>query len=287
MQTRIKHSKYRNSGILFELLIRQITSDMMYAKESKAIGILKKYFTGTELAKELSLYNSILKVSNLAESKAEMLISTICDQSKKLNREKLEKEKYNLIKEIKKHYQLDDFFKAKIKDYKVSAAIYTVLEAANSKSIADTEQLFSNKEIVLEHITENPVAKLPEDSPMREFIQEDRDVKVLTYKFLVERFNQKYDNLSVQQKDILKEYINNISDTVRLKEFLNAKLAEVKSTLTKLSSKVSNKVTAIKLQEVVKNIEPISTRQSIKDDHLITLMQYYELVKEIRNTLTK
>lgn len=287
MQTRIKHSKYRNSGILFELLIRQITSDMMYAKESKAIGILKKYFTGTELAKELSLYNSILKVTSLAEGKAEMLINTICDQSKKLNREKLEKEKYNLIKEVKKHYKLDDFFKAKIKDYKVSAAIYTILEAANSKSVVDTDQLFSNKEIVLEHVTENPINKLPEDSPIKDFIQEDRDVKVLTYKFLVERFNQKYDTLSTQQKDILKEYINNISDTVQLKEFLNTKLAEVKSTLTKLSSKVSNKVTAIKLQEVVKNIEPISARQSIKDDHLITLMQYYELVKEIRNTLTK
>jgi len=287
MQTRIKHSKYRNSGILFELLIRQITSDMMYAKESKAIGILKKYFTGTELAKELSLYNSLLKIDNLAEGKAEMLINTVCDQSKKLNREKLEKEKYNLIKEVKKHYKLDDFFKAKIKDYKVSAAIYTILEAANSKSVVDTDQLFSNKEIVLEHITENPINKLPEDSPIKDFIQEDRDVKVLTYKFLVERFNQKYDNLSTQQKDILKEYINNISDTVQLKEFLNTKLIEVKTTLTKLSSKVSNKVTAIKLQEVVKNIEPIPTRQSIKDDHLITLMQYYELVKEIRNTLTK
>lgn len=259
----------------------------MYAKESKAIGILKKYFTNTELAKELSLYNSILKASNLAESKAEMLINTICDQSKKLNREKLEKEKYNLIKEIKKNYNLDDFFKAKIKDYKISAAVYTVLEAANLNTVSDTEQLFSNKEIILEHITENPINKLPEDDGVKEFIQEDKDVKILTYKFLVEKFNDKYSSLSVEQKDLLKEYINNVSDTVKLKEYLNVKLTEVKKTLTSLHSKINNKVTAIKLQEVVKNIETIPARQNIKDDHLISLMQYYELVKEIKNTLTK
>lgn len=286
MQPRIKHSKYRNSGILFELLIRQITSDLMYSRDSKAVSILKKYFKNTELSKELTLYNTILKAPSLSESKAEILISTVCEQSKKLDQELLEKEKYNLIKEIKKHYNLDDFFKAKIKDYKVSAAIYTVLEAANSKSLIDAEQILSNRVIVLEHVSQPALLK-GDTTPVAEFVQEDKEIKSLSYKFLVERFNKKYNTLSSEQKEILKEYINNVSDTVQLKTFLNKKLEEAKNTLARLSEKVDNKVTAIKLQEVVKNIRSISTNQNIKDDHLIALMQYFELIKEIKNATAK
>lgn len=287
MQTKIKHSKFRNTGILFELLIRQVTSDLMSSKDSKAITVLKKYFTNTEIAKELALYNSFLKASNLSESKADLLITTICEQSAKLNRVQLEREKYNLIKEIKKHYDLNNFFKAKIKDYKVSAAIYTVLEAASIKGISNTEQLVNSKITLLEFITENPVSKLEVDSSIADFLQEEKEVKILSYKFLVERFNQKYNTLSTEQKEVLKEYINNVSDTPQFRTFYNTKLQEVKTTLTKLSTKIDNKVTAIKLNEVIKNIQPITVRQSVKDDHLVSLMQYLELAKEIKNTVGK
>lgn len=280
MQTNIKHSKYKNSGILFELLIRQITSDMMYTRESKAISILKKFFTNTEISKELSLYNSLLQASNLSESKANVLISTITEQALKLNKQKLEKEKYNLIREIKKHYNLDDFFKAKVKDYKVSAAIYTLLEAAATKSIVSTEQIINNKLTLIEHITRSP---LNDSDPIQEFVNEDREIKIVSYKFLVEKFNTKYDSLSKEQKEILKEYINNVSETTQLKEFLNKKLAQVKVLLEKLNTNVTNKVTKIKLTEVIKNIHPISQRQSIKDDHLVSLMQYWQLVKELQS----
>lgn len=280
MQTNIKHSKYKNSGILFELLIRQITSDMMYTRESKAISILKKFFTNTELSKELSLYNSLLQTSNLSESKANVLISTITEQALKLDKQKLEKEKYNLIREIKKHYNLDDFFKAKVKDYKVSAAIYTLLEAASTKTIVSTEQIVTNKLTLLEHITRSSVDIA---DPIQEFINEDREIKIVSYKFLVEKFNSKYDGLSKEQKEILKEYINNVSETTQLKDYLNKKLAQVKVLLEKLNNTVTNQVTKIKLTEVIKNIQPITPRQSIKDDHLISLMQYWQLVKELKS----
>jgi hypothetical protein len=286
MQQRIKHSKYRNTGILFELLIRQITSDMMSSRDSKAVSILKKYFRNTELSKELNLYNTLLKNYPLSETKAEMLISTICEQSKKLNQEILEKEKFNLIREVKKHYNLDDFFKAKINNYKVSAAIYTILEAANAKTVVDTEQLMVNKLTVFEHVT-TPAVKNIEDPSITDFIREEKEIKALSYKFLVEKFNEKYNTLSSDQKEILKEYINNISDTVKLKAYLNNKIEEVKQTLLRLSGKVENPVTVIKLQEVLKNIQPISNKQNIKDDHLISLMQYCELVKELKNTVSK
>jgi hypothetical protein len=281
MQQRIKHSKYRNTGILFELLARQITSDLMYSGDSKAVDILKKFFRNTELAKELSLYNLFLKNQPLTESKAEILINTICEQSKKLDQKQLDREKYNLIKEIKKHYNLDDFFKAKIHNYKVAAAVYTLLEANHADGVVDPEQILDNKVTILEFITR---VALPQENPtLSQFIQEDKDIKTLSYKFLVERFNQKYSNLSTEQKELLKEYINNISDTVSLKNYLNNKLEEVKQTLTKLLPKVESQVTKIKLTEVLKHIQTIPAKQSIKDDHLVALMQYFELVRELKS----
>lgn len=281
MQQRIKHSKYRNTGILFELLARQITSDLMYSGDSKAVDILKKFFRNTELAKELSLYNLFLKNQPLTESKAEILINTICEQSKKLDQKQLDREKYNLIKEIKKHYNLDDFFKAKIHNYKVAAAVYTLLEANHADGVIDPEQILDNKVTILEYITR---VALPQENPtLSQFIQEDKDIKTLSYKFLVERFNQKYSNLSTEQKELLKEYINNISDTVSLKNYLNNKLEEVKQTLTKLLPKVESQVTKIKLTEVLKHIQTIPAKQSIKDDHLVALMQYFELVRELKS----
>lgn len=84
----IKHSKYKNTGILFELLVRQATSDLMSNKDPKAVKIFKKYFTNTELGNEYKLYNTALNAPKLNEVKAEILISTIVDQARKLNRER-------------------------------------------------------------------------------------------------------------------------------------------------------------------------------------------------------
>jgi len=137
----IKHSKYKNTGVLFELLVRQSTSDLMSNKDPKAVKIFKKFFTNTELGKEYNLYTSVLNAPKLSEAKAEMLVSTIVEQAKKLDREKLDKEKYNLIKEIKKHYDLDDFFKAKIETYKIYASVYTLIENQLSSQLNNTKQI--------------------------------------------------------------------------------------------------------------------------------------------------
>ena len=281
MQTQIKHSKYRNTGILFELLIRQIASDLMHAPESKAVDVLKKFFTKTELSKELNLYSAVLKASKLDEGKASMLISTIVEQSRQLNRDKLSKEKYNLIKEIKKHYNLDEFFKAKIKDYKVSAAIYTVLEAANAKSVTDTDQLVTNRVVILEHLT-NPIDSLDQDPVMKQFASESRETKLLSYKFLIQKFNEEYLDFSPEQKEVLREYINSITETTKLREFINTKFEKIRNELVKEIKKVKDPVVKIKLQEVVKYVKPLSTRQRVKDEHLVSLMQYLELIKELK-----
>lgn len=279
----IKHSKYKNTGILFELLVRQATSDLMSNIDSKAVKIFKKYFTNTELAKEYSLYNTVLNAPKLNEAKAEMMVSTIVEQAKKLNREKLDKEKYNLIREIKKHYNLDNFFKAKIDTYKIYASVYTLIENQLSKEFSDTKQLVTNKLTLLEHITKESLTERKVASKVvEEFMKEDKEIRILAYKILVEKFNEKYSALSVEQKDLLKEYINNVSDTVKLKSYLNTKLLEVKTEITSLKESTKDQVLKIKLNEVLNFIKPMSKNDAIKDEVLIGLMQYYQLIGELK-----
>jgi hypothetical protein len=279
----IKHSKYKNTGVLFELLVRQATSDLMSNKDPKAVKIFKKYFTNTELGKEYNLYNSVLNSPKLNETKAEILVTTIVEQAKKLDRTKLDREKYNLIKEIKKHYELDNFFKAKIETYKIYASIYTLIENQISTEVHDTKQIITNKLSLLEHITKESLTERKVASKVvEEFMKEDKEIRVLAYKILVEKFNDRYAGLSGEQKDLLKEYINNISDTTKLRTYLNTKLLEVKTELTSIKANTKDKVLQIKLNEVLNFIKPMNSNEAIKDEVLIGLMQYYQLISELK-----
>lgn len=278
----IKHSKYRNTGILFELLVRQTTSDLINNQDSKAVKILKKYFTNTELGKEYSLYNTFATSTKLSEAKAEILISTILEQYRKLDFEKINKSKYNLIKEIKNTYDLDNFFKAKVENYKPFASIYTIFESQNSASV-DTKQVLLNKITLLEHLTDRSLddAKAPK-SIVQEFMKEDKEIRLLAYKILVEKFNDKYKDMSDRQKEVLKEYITNVSDTKNLREYLNNQLESIKTELVELKKSTKDPVVKIKLDEVVKFIKPIKENQSIKDETITGILQYCDLIDELK-----
>ena len=277
-----KHSKYKNTGILFELLVRQVTADMVTNQDSRAVKIIKKFFTNSELLKEFNLYNALTKAPKLTETKAESLINTVLEESKKLDKDVLNKEKYNLIKEIKKYYDVENFFKAKVDNYKTSAAIYTLFEAGRSKDIVNTKHLITNKITLLEHISQafSTPAKV-EKKAVQEFLKEDKDIRILAYRLIVEKYNETYKELSDDQKDILKEYIANISDTTQLKTYLNKKIVEVRQKLTALLPTIKDQVVTIKLKEVINLAKPITERQSIKDEHLVSLLQYFELHKEL------
>jgi hypothetical protein len=278
----IKHSKYRNTGILFELLVRQTTSDLLNNQDSKAVKILKKHFTNTELGKEYSLYSAFVTSPKLSEAKAEILISTILEQYKKLSHETLSKAKYNLIKEIKKNYSLEDFFKAKIENYKPYASVYTIFESQSSPN-SDTKQIVLNKINLLEHITQEDIKDVQAPQSMvEELMHEDKEIRILTYKLLVEKFNKKYQGLSERQKGILKEYVASISDSANLRKFLNEKLKEIKQELIEQTEKVKDKVTKIKTQEVIKFIKPLKEGIAIKDETITGLLQYYELIDELK-----
>ena len=279
---KIKHSKYKNTGILFELLVRQITADTLRGNESPAIDILKKYFVKTGLGREYKLYESILKSKVVSESRATLFINTTLDNSKKFNRGSLRKQKYNLINEIKNHYDLDTFFSAKIKNYKELAALYTLIEGIKSVDSTDTNQLVNNKITLLEYLTKQEVSTEQKDIVLEEFSTYDKDTRILTYKILLERFNDKYENLTSEQKQVLKEFIESVESTPGLRNFYNSKINELKNTLAENSKNIKDKVTKIKINEISKFLVELDKTDKVGDDNLVDLLQYYELVKEIK-----
>jgi hypothetical protein len=278
----IKHSKYKNTGILFESLVRQITTDTLDGKESPAKDILKKYFVKSELGREYKLYETLLKKTSLTEGKANVVVSTLVESSKTLNRGAIKRQKYNLISEIQKHYDINEFFNHKLSNYKIYAAFYTLLEIANAQEAVDPEQTINNKVTILEHLT---AAKITEgkvrDEVMSEFEKADKDVRLLAYKMVLENFNEKYDTLHPKQKLILKEYITSIDNTPRLREFYTNKVTEIKEELATLNKKTKNKVTQIKINEILTVINPPTKNAKITDNDLVDLLQYYDLINEL------
>jgi len=279
---KIKHSKYKNTGILFELLVRQITSDTLKSSNSPAIDILKEYFINTSLGKEYKLYESILKSKVLTEGRATLVIDTILDASTKFNRKSLKKQKYNLINEIKKHYNLESFFGSKISNYKELAALYTLIENINSFKITNPSQLVGNKITLLEYLTKKEIKEDSKQTVLKEFSTYNKDIRTLTYKVLLEKFNGKYDGLTNDQKQILKEYINSVDSTPDLRNFYNTKISELKNILVKETKNIKDKATQIKITEVSKFLIELKKTDKVGDNNLVDLLRYYQLSNEIK-----
>jgi len=279
----IKHSKYKNTGILFELLVRQVTADTLNEGNSPALSIIQKYFVKSELSKEYRLYELLGKNTSLTEGKATMILQTLLQNSKKLNRSTLRREKYNLINEIKKHYNLDEFFKTKLPHYKTYAAFYTLTEIENTEALVDTNQIVNNKVTLLEHLSSSNIKEeRVEAEVLRDFQSYDKDTRMLTYRILMEKFNGKYTNLHDSQKEVLRQYINSVDSTPVLREFYNTEVGKIKAQLNELNSNVSDKATQIKINEVISLIKELDKTSNITSENIVNILQYIELVEELK-----
>tara|TARA_B110000211_G_scaffold120612_1_gene139398 strand:+ start:640 stop:1494 length:855 start_codon:yes stop_codon:yes gene_type:complete len=283
MSSKTKHSKIRNTGILFELLTRQITVDVLNNdKKGSAANILKSFFNkNTELGKEYELYRVLTVENYKSETKANHLVDAVINARLKLNESSLKREKYNLIKEVRSKYDINNFFMARIPNYKVNASIFKLFSTKDDlKPQAETESRFT----IVENITrKNLSAKKKENVVVEGYRKQEKDLRLLAYGILIEKFNKKYSNLSSKQRNLLKEYINNISNTNSLKEFIETETIEVKKELQSHLPKVSDKVTKIKLKEAINQAETLMKGRIVEDKQVVTLMRYYELVKELKN----
>ena len=277
---KVKHSKYKNTGILFELLTRQLTSDTIAGNNPKSLNILQKYFNSkSELLKEYKIYHTLATKKFKSESKANILISTLVEAFNRLSKTKLRREKYNLIKEIKNNYNVNDFFNSKINNYKIMASVFNLLENKE----ASTDSILKSKITLLENITRKKTKTKHKESNIIESIKKtDKNTRLLTYKVLLEKFNEKYSDLANNQKLLLKEYVNNVSNSPSLKLYINEEIKKVKKSLTDYSKKVKDKVVVIKINETRDLIKPLCKKSSVHDDNVTNLLNYYELVNELK-----
>tara|TARA_Y100000310_G_scaffold331876_1_gene406306 strand:- start:1450 stop:2310 length:861 start_codon:yes stop_codon:yes gene_type:complete len=278
----IRHSKIRNTGLIFEFLLRQLTVDVLNKeKTGKAIKIIKKSFNErTELGKELSLYNVLINQKFSSDKKADFLISEVLDKRDTLNSSALKREKYNLIKEIKKSFNLGELLSSKVTRYRIYASIFKLFEHRKILSPEDKTEAYFN---LVEHITTKKTTKFKQI--FNEEMTKDEDLRILSYRILLERFNKKYSNLNFKQKSLLKHYINNVSNTNSLKEHVKKEIKSVKKELKNNKSRIKDKIVRIKLNEAINSIEKVlsvGNSKVVKDSIIVQLMRYYELIKEIK-----
>lgn len=280
----IKHSKFKNTGLIFELLVRQIAADTIAKKDSPAVLLLKKYYNEKSvLGKEYKLYEFVNKQKNLDLGRANLILNTVLEASKKLDQNKLKTQKYELIKELKSSYDLENFFSIKINEYKTYAALYCILEIHNTGDIVDPQSIVDNKTTILEHLTNTQQnQEAVKDALIEEYSKYDRDLKLLAYKILLEKFNVRYKDLLPEQKNILKEFIVSVDSSKKLSKLVNEELDKIKLNLNKLKGKVGDSVTRIKLEEIYKSITPLKSVERVTDQHLVNLMQYYDLIAELK-----
>ena len=283
---RVKHSKFKNTGILFELLVRQITLEVLNGDTTeKAKKIVAEFFSPkTELNKELRLYELLIKEKYNSESRAEKFIDTVNEAHNRIDQKQLQREKYNLIKKINESFNMDEFLSSPISNYKVLASIYKVFESKKYDSY-DVKDVFNSKITLIENITSKPatLTEAKKDKVVEEYKKQDKDLRLLTYKVLVETFNKKYSNLNESQKSLLREYINNLTNTTGFKTYVENEIPKIVKELKSIQSKVTDKVTKIKLTETISVLSKTKIGKSVSDNHVSSLMMSYELIKELKS----
>ena len=277
----MKHSKYRNTGLLFELLTRQITADILNnAKSSKASEILSQHFNKkSQLFKENQLFNVVIESKFKSKDRAVHLVeTTVKAYNKIIDKSVLKKEKYELIKKIKENFTLTDFFQSRISNYRLLAAIHNVI-TENYDNVAYHSR---SHHTLIEHMIR--VVNTKESTTMSRLREENKDLRALAYKILIERFNKKYNALSSNQKEVLREYINNISNTNGLNEFMESKFKSIVHELKKTFLKIDDKVIKIKIKECIHLIG----NTNIKGKHtanVLRLMRFYQLLEDVKHAV--
>ena len=275
--SKLKHSKFKNTGILFELLVRQIASDTLANKDSLALEIIKKHFKrGTELNKELKLYQALTKENFDSQYKAQEYVNIILQDRANLNESILRRQKYNLIKSVKESFVMEDFFKYRVNNYREMASVFKLFEYNQSTS---PKEYVTCKNAILETITKNDV-EIVTESTDKEYTSQPKEVRMLAYKFLVDSFNSKYTNLSETQKKVLRTYINNVDNSGKLRGFVVAEVKRLKAEFAKVE--ISDKVAKIKLTETVNLIDNITNSKVINENQILSLLRYHELLQELR-----
>jgi len=286
----IKHNKIKNTGILFELLVRKVAADVLDGKsDSFAVRLMREHFhSKSELGKELQLYRSFFNTTKLSETKSLDMLDIVLQKRKTLNEKLLDAQKFLLIKEIKQHCDLKQFMAGRVPSYKVYASVYKLFEAVNRAETDPSvfiqfDEMVTARFVVVEHLK----GELKEEQIIKESTyttamkDQPEEIRHLSYKFLLERFNEKYSNFSDRQKNLLREYINNGTNVEKFSKYVSDEAKLLTQRIKKNSHKIKNDVTRIKINEVTSQLQHIQSKTTIKDNYITALLIAYEISHEL------
>lgn len=278
---KLKHSKYKNTGILFEMLVRKLTSETLSSDKSNTIDIIKKYFgRNTELSKELSLYNLLLKEQFKSEAHALDFIRSVKSAHNKLNKTTLQRQRYNLVKEISDKFVFEHIAKIHISNYKTLASINLIFEYSesdNPKQIAECRYNIVKNGLLTE------TKSADQDNSINEFMSQPKDVRLLAYKFIVDSFNEKYTTLNESQKQLLNKYITNVNDTTMLRDYIQEVIPKLKTNLAEHAKLVTDPIVKIKVKKLGEMLCNVESIKVIKESHILSLLRYMQLIEELNN----
>ena len=277
---KLKHSKYKNTGILFEMLVRKLTSETLSSDKSVTIDIIKKYFgRNTELSKELQLYNALLKEQFRSEAQALDYIRTVKSAHEKLNATVLKRQKYNLVKEISEKFVFDNVSKIHISNYKVLASINMIFEHSETDN---PKQLLECKNVIIENGLLTERVKPTKDPVLESFESQPKEMRLLTYKLLVDKFNEKYSGLDESQKRLLNKYITHVNDTATLRDYVQKIIPQIKKQLAESAKTIDDRVVKIKVEKLSEMLCNVENLKTIKESHILSLLRYFDLIRELK-----
>lgn len=277
----IKHQKKRNTGLLYEFLVRAISSYLVEgnnAKSSQALKILKKYYNkDTQLYNEFKLINALVKTHVRSENTASSLLGEAKNVARKLNHSQIDKEKSNLIRDI--NHQLNDpmFYDRTVNEYRIYATSNVLIKEWNSQH-PDLEKLALYEEQVARWLT---TEKKEEDSTL---LEGSTGSNRLLIKVMLEKLNKKYEGVfNNEQKDICKSYLWSVT-----KDDFNIVSNKLKSVTESLISTIddyklhnsTNTYICEKLNDV-KNKLLTESFDSVDDSQVVRYMQYIKLKEEL------
>ena len=276
----LKHSKYKNTAILFEMLVRKLTSETLTSDKTVTVEIIKKYFgKNTALSKELQLYNALIKERLNSEASALDFVRSCKETHNKLNKSLLKRQRYNLVKEISENFDFQKISKIRINNYKELASVYKLFEY---NEVDNPKSLLECKTSIVNHLLGQTKTTSTTDALIETYRSHDKNVRLLAYKMLVDKFNKKYSGLNEIQKQVLNKFITHVNDSESLKQYFEKIIPVIKKQLKEQVSLITDKATKIKVDKLSEMLCNVETIKVIKESHVLTILRYYDLIKELK-----
>jgi len=276
----MNHNKKRNVGIIYELLVRAVSSYLVDNDKGRAqiaLDILSRHYNKhTELYKEFRLFNALAKTTVKDTSVAAAILTESRSASKRFDSVKIDKEKSSLIKEINYNLVDTNFYRRNVPDYRVYATIQTLLNQwrqGDRSNLAESVIIESN---LIEWLTsEKQVETIQEVNP---------NVDALVVKIMNEKFNKKYnDKLTLEQKELINDYVFSMKNDDGRSISYKAEILR-KSTINKLNELRSDEKNPVLLEKSEIVLERLNSLNfdKIDDEKISKLMTMIQLVKEIK-----